>query len=178
MASALAAMRRSTSSPPAENAPCQCEDRGSSGCGAERPHGARDLESETAFVVNSVDADARPAEDVSGLIPGGQASRCLVSGDPRCLYHPMIDRAVGKRERAAGHRKILLTVLLRAAKLVTEGRLVELGQPRVPASVGAHLPARPGELVPAVLSYYPGILPMRALLTQTAPRLPSVEMDT
>lgn len=35
------------------------------------------------------------------------------------------------------------------------------------------LPARPGELVPAVLSYYPGVLPMRALLTQTAPRLPS-----
>ena len=35
------------------------------------------------------------------------------------------------------------------------------------------LPARPGELVPAVLSYYPGALPMRALLTQTAPRLPA-----
>ncbi|WP_344844133.1 SWIM zinc finger family protein [Kribbella ginsengisoli] len=35
------------------------------------------------------------------------------------------------------------------------------------------LPARPGELIPAVLSYYPGALPMRALLTQTAPRLPS-----
>lgn len=34
------------------------------------------------------------------------------------------------------------------------------------------LPARPGELVPGVLSYYPGVLPMRALLTQTAPRLP------
>ncbi|WP_242001022.1 SWIM zinc finger family protein [Kribbella orskensis] len=35
------------------------------------------------------------------------------------------------------------------------------------------LPARPGELVPGVLSFYPGALPMRALLTQTAPRLPS-----
>ncbi|WBQ04795.1 SWIM zinc finger family protein [Kribbella sp. CA-293567] len=35
------------------------------------------------------------------------------------------------------------------------------------------LPARPGELVPAVLSYYPGALPMRALLTQTAHRLPA-----
>ncbi|MEU4390271.1 SWIM zinc finger family protein [Kribbella sp. NPDC023855] len=35
------------------------------------------------------------------------------------------------------------------------------------------LPARPGELVPAVLSYYPGVLPMRALLTQTSPRLAS-----
>jgi hypothetical protein len=34
------------------------------------------------------------------------------------------------------------------------------------------LPARPGELVPGVLSFYPGALPMRALLTQTAPRLP------
>ena len=34
------------------------------------------------------------------------------------------------------------------------------------------LPARPGELVPAVLSFYPGALPLRALLTQTAPRLP------
>ena len=32
------------------------------------------------------------------------------------------------------------------------------------------LPARPGEYVPGVLSYYPGALPMRALLTQTAPR--------
>ncbi|TDO50695.1 hypothetical protein EV643_104188 [Kribbella sp. VKM Ac-2527] len=35
------------------------------------------------------------------------------------------------------------------------------------------LPARPGEYVPAVLSFYPGALPMRALLTQTAPRLPA-----
>jgi hypothetical protein len=34
------------------------------------------------------------------------------------------------------------------------------------------LPARPGEVVPAVLSFYPGALPLRALLTQTAPRLP------
>jgi hypothetical protein len=34
------------------------------------------------------------------------------------------------------------------------------------------LPGRPGELVPGVLSFYPGALPMRALLTQTAPRLP------
>jgi hypothetical protein len=34
------------------------------------------------------------------------------------------------------------------------------------------LPARPGELVPGVLSFYPGVLPMRALLTQSAPRLP------
>jgi hypothetical protein len=33
-------------------------------------------------------------------------------------------------------------------------------------------PARPGELVPGVLSFYPGALPMRALLTQSAPRLP------
>ncbi|WP_133979120.1 SWIM zinc finger family protein [Kribbella voronezhensis] len=34
------------------------------------------------------------------------------------------------------------------------------------------LPGRPGELVPGVLSFYPGVLPMRALLTQSAPRLP------
>jgi hypothetical protein len=34
------------------------------------------------------------------------------------------------------------------------------------------LPARPGELVHGVLSFYPGVLPMRALLTQSAPRLP------
>ncbi|WP_246485924.1 SWIM zinc finger family protein [Kribbella qitaiheensis] len=34
------------------------------------------------------------------------------------------------------------------------------------------LPARPGELVPGALSFYPGVLPMRALLTQSAPRLP------
>lgn len=34
------------------------------------------------------------------------------------------------------------------------------------------LPGRPGELVPGVLSFYPGALPMRALLTQSAPRLP------
>ncbi|HEY0474316.1 MAG TPA: SWIM zinc finger family protein [Kribbella sp.] len=33
-------------------------------------------------------------------------------------------------------------------------------------------PGRPGELVPGVLSFYPGALPMRALLTQTVPRLP------
>ena len=35
------------------------------------------------------------------------------------------------------------------------------------------LPARPGEYVPGALSFYPGALPMRALLTQTAPRLPA-----
>ncbi len=35
------------------------------------------------------------------------------------------------------------------------------------------LPARPGEYVPAALSFYPGALPLRALLTQTAPRLPA-----
>ncbi|MET7282255.1 SWIM zinc finger family protein [Kribbella sp. NPDC005582] len=35
------------------------------------------------------------------------------------------------------------------------------------------LPARPGEYVPGVLSFYPGALPMRALLTQSAPRLPA-----
>ncbi|MFG1818842.1 SWIM zinc finger family protein [Kribbella sp. NPDC049174] len=35
------------------------------------------------------------------------------------------------------------------------------------------LPARPGEYVPAALSFYPGALPMRAFLTQTAPRLPA-----
>ncbi|WP_049797252.1 SWIM zinc finger family protein [Kribbella flavida] len=37
------------------------------------------------------------------------------------------------------------------------------------------LPARPGELVPAVLSFYPGALPLRALLDQTAPRLPAAK---
>nr|WP_202894341.1 SWIM zinc finger family protein [Kribbella italica] len=37
------------------------------------------------------------------------------------------------------------------------------------------LPARPGEVVPAVLSFYPGALPLRALLTQTAPRLPGTK---
>jgi hypothetical protein len=35
------------------------------------------------------------------------------------------------------------------------------------------LPARPGEYVPGALSFYPGALPMSALLTQTAPRLPA-----
>jgi hypothetical protein len=35
------------------------------------------------------------------------------------------------------------------------------------------LPARPGEYVPGTLSFYPGALPMRALLTQTDPRLPA-----
>ena len=35
------------------------------------------------------------------------------------------------------------------------------------------LPARPGEYVPGALSFYPGALPMRALLTQIAPRLPA-----
>ncbi|HEY3558207.1 MAG TPA: SWIM zinc finger family protein [Kribbella sp.] len=35
------------------------------------------------------------------------------------------------------------------------------------------LPARPGEYVPGALSYYPGALPMRALLTQTDPRMPA-----
>ncbi|TDW90369.1 SWIM zinc finger protein [Kribbella pratensis] len=35
------------------------------------------------------------------------------------------------------------------------------------------LPARPGEYVPGALSFYPGALPMRALLTQTDPRLPA-----
>ncbi|MEV5961899.1 SWIM zinc finger family protein [Kribbella sp. NPDC051952] len=35
------------------------------------------------------------------------------------------------------------------------------------------LPGRPGEYVPGALSFYPGALPMRALLTQTAPRLPA-----
>nr|WP_202888413.1 SWIM zinc finger family protein [Kribbella solani] len=35
------------------------------------------------------------------------------------------------------------------------------------------LPARPGEYVPGALSFYPGALPMRALLTQSAPREPA-----
>lgn len=35
------------------------------------------------------------------------------------------------------------------------------------------LPARPGEYVPGALSYYPGALPIRAILTQTDPRLPA-----
>ncbi|WP_329005286.1 SWIM zinc finger domain-containing protein [Kribbella sp. NBC_00709] len=35
------------------------------------------------------------------------------------------------------------------------------------------LPARPGEHVPGALSFYPGALPMRALLTQTATRQPA-----
>jgi len=35
------------------------------------------------------------------------------------------------------------------------------------------LPARPGEYVPGTLSFYPGALPMRALLTQTDPRQPA-----
>ncbi|MFC6161254.1 SWIM zinc finger family protein [Kribbella jiaozuonensis] len=35
------------------------------------------------------------------------------------------------------------------------------------------LPARPGEYVPGTLSFYPGALPMRALLTQTDPRMPA-----
>ncbi|TWD81266.1 SWIM zinc finger protein [Kribbella amoyensis] len=35
------------------------------------------------------------------------------------------------------------------------------------------LPAWPGEYVPAVLSFYPGALPLRALLDQTAPRMPA-----
>jgi hypothetical protein len=35
------------------------------------------------------------------------------------------------------------------------------------------LPGRPGEYVPGELSFYPGALPMRALLTQSAPRFPA-----
>jgi hypothetical protein len=35
------------------------------------------------------------------------------------------------------------------------------------------LPGRPGEYVPGALAFYPGALPMRALLTQTAPRFPA-----
>ncbi|HEU4946787.1 MAG TPA: SWIM zinc finger family protein [Kribbella sp.] len=39
------------------------------------------------------------------------------------------------------------------------------------------LPGRPGELVPGVVSFYPGALPLRALLTQSAPRLPGTRPD-
>jgi hypothetical protein len=39
------------------------------------------------------------------------------------------------------------------------------------------LPGRPGELVPGVLSFYPGALPIRALLNQTAPRRPGARPD-
>jgi hypothetical protein len=35
------------------------------------------------------------------------------------------------------------------------------------------LPGRPGEYIPGALSFYPGALPMRALLTQSDPRLPA-----
>ncbi|MGW7682168.1 SWIM zinc finger family protein [Kribbella sp. NPDC054772] len=77
----------------------------------------------------------------------------------------MLGRVVEPDERLTVRR-----VWLRGA---TTGRLgliltfAAAGRPLDP------LPARPGEYVPGALSFYPGALPMRALLTQSAPRLPA-----
>nr|WP_202891555.1 SWIM zinc finger family protein [Kribbella shirazensis] len=94
-----------------------------------------------------------------------ETARVLADGEKVEDDWLMLGRVVEPDDRLTVRR-----VWLRGA---TTGRLgliltfAAAGRPLDP------LPARPGEYVPGALSFYPGALPMRALLTQTAPRLPA-----
>ncbi|MFI5692186.1 SWIM zinc finger family protein [Kribbella sp. NPDC051586] len=94
-----------------------------------------------------------------------ETARVLAEGEKVADDWLVLGRVVEPDDRLTVRR-----VWLRGA---TTGRLGLLltfaaaGRPLDP------LPARPGEYVPGDLSFYPGALPMRALLTQTAPRQPA-----
>ena len=94
-----------------------------------------------------------------------ETARVLADGEKVEDDWLMLGRVVEPDERLTVRR-----VWLRGA---TTGRIgliltfAAAGRPLDP------LPARPGEYVPGALSFYPGALPMRALLTQTDPRGPA-----
>ncbi|MEV0794205.1 SWIM zinc finger family protein [Kribbella sp. NPDC050459] len=94
-----------------------------------------------------------------------ETARVLADGEKVEDDWLMLGRVVEPDERLTVRR-----VWLRGA---TTGRIgliltfAAAGRPLDP------LPARPGEYVPGALSFYPGALPMRALLTQTDPRRPA-----
>ncbi|MEU8225796.1 SWIM zinc finger family protein [Kribbella sp. NPDC048915] len=94
-----------------------------------------------------------------------ETARVLAEGEQVEDDWLMLGRVVEPDERLTVRR-----VWLRGA---TTGRIgliltfAAAGRPLDP------LPARPGEYVPGALSYYPGALPLRALLTQSDPRTPA-----
>ncbi|GAA1149201.1 SWIM zinc finger family protein [Kribbella jejuensis] len=94
-----------------------------------------------------------------------ETARVLANGEKLHDDWLMLGRVVEPDDRLTVRR-----VWLRGA---TTGRIgliltfAAAGRPLDP------LPARPGEYVPGDLSFYPGALPMRALLTQTDPRTPA-----
>ncbi|MER7245931.1 SWIM zinc finger family protein [Kribbella sp. NPDC000426] len=94
-----------------------------------------------------------------------ETARVLAEGEKVQDDWLMLGRVIEPDDRLTVRR-----VWLRGA---TTGRLgliltfAAAGRPLDP------LPARPGEYVPGTLSFYPGALPMRALLTQTDPRRPA-----
>ncbi|MFG1911125.1 SWIM zinc finger family protein [Kribbella sp. NPDC048928] len=94
-----------------------------------------------------------------------ETARVLVEGEKVKDDWLMLGRVIEPDDRLTVRR-----VWLRGA---TTGRIgliltfAAAGRPLDP------LPARPGEYVPGALSFYPGALPMRALLTQSDPRTPA-----
>ncbi|GAA0612880.1 SWIM zinc finger family protein [Kribbella sandramycini] len=94
-----------------------------------------------------------------------ETARVLAEGEQVADDWLILGRVIEPDDRLTTRR-----VWLRGA---TTGRVALLlsfaaaGRPLDP------LPARPGEYVPGTLSFYPGALPLRAVLTQSAPRLPA-----
>ena len=115
--------------------------------GPQAAHERRDLRLEAAQVVAVVHAHPGPPQRVAGVHPARQRARGPIARPPRHLDHTRIVVAVGVCDRFAGAPEALLADGLRPPQLVLEDRVLQLGEMRVRAGVGADLPASCGEAV-------------------------------